>query len=463
MKYQKPKNHSAKFSNKAHLAAKRRVKRNRPLHRTIILHPINFLLLLCAGVLLSVSTFSALAASYAVNGEVLAPIPTDPAVITSPTNNQQLSPQTQVISGTCLDNSYVEVSDNNSIAGIAICSQDGTFHVTATLSIGLNVLSAQDFNATNNPGPSSASVSVYYYPPSIPNNKSNSSAPLPAPMSTHGNQSSYVAPVAVKVLQVDIGIPFQANTSVPIVSYEPTVTGIAPPHSLIVVTIHTNPYYCHTYANSEGYWSCTFNQIIPPGQHTEIIMALTPSQQTITLPSFHIAVVAAAPKAQTTATKFSISTNYTYKVYSLNEPVILSLRIAGGVAPYAFTVTWGDGAISTYVEQTNKDFSITHTYNHLNAAFGSMPVKIAAVDANGDFSSLEIDTALRNSGYVAKIAGSTSSSFITSLRPWLTVLWPGYIVITLMVFSFWLGERQEQITLRSDKRLTKRPRYRHSH
>jgi hypothetical protein len=99
----------------------------------------------------------------------------------------------------------------------------------------------------------------------------------------------------------------------------------------------------------------------------------------------------------------------------------------------------------------------------LNATLGSMPVKIAAVDTKGDFSSLQVDTVLRNPGFVASTASSNGSGFLSKVKPWLTVLWPGYIVIVLMVFSFWLGERQETLALVSGKKSPRRTRQRHSH
>jgi hypothetical protein len=458
----KLKNHSAKFSAKAQYKAKRHLRDVRPIHRTIAFHPINLLFLLCAGVLLCASTFSAMADSYSVNATVPAPIPTAPAIITSPTNEQQLSPQTQTISGTCPLNTYIEITDNTTLVGIGICDQTGVFQVSVSLSSGLNVLMAQDYNVTNNSGPASPSINVYYYAPTPPSNPS--APPVNAPGSiSSSSQSAYVAPDQVKILQVDTDTPYQSSGPTQIVSYGPTFTGIAPPNSLIVVTIHTNPYYCHTYANTQGYWSCTFDQIIPPGLHTVAISARTPAGQTFNLAPFHISVVAAAPKTIAQTSKFSISTSYAYKVYLLNQQVTLNLQINGGAAPFAFTVSWGDGVISTYVEQTSKDFLITHTYTHLDASTGSMPVKIAAVDTKGDSSSLQVDTVIRNPNFIGNASSSGGAGFLQKTKPWLTVLWPGYIVILLMVFSFWLGERQEMLALLSGKKLPPRQKHRHSH
>lgn len=460
MKQIKQKAHSAPPSKKALHHAKRKVRDNRPLHRIIAFHPINFLFLLCAGVLLAASTFSATAASYSVNGEVLAPIPTAPAVITNPTDNQQLSPQVQTVSGTCPADTYVKVSDNSAVAGIAVCDQNGAFTISLSLSSGLNVLTAQDYNVTDNPGPSSSPVDVYYYPPMPPNNPNPPSTPINTPKP----QSSFVSPVSVHLLQVDTGIPFNPALQPQLISYKPTLTGTAPPYSLVLVTIHTNPYYCHTYANAQGYWSCTFDQTIPPGVHTVEVAAQTASKQIISLPSFHVQITAAAPNLPSTPPKFSISTNYAYKVYTLNQPVFCNIHISGGRAPYAFTVDWGDGATSTYVRSSAADFTISHTYTHLDAPFGSMPIKVGAVDTNGDFSSLQIDTVLRNPSYIASTNKPTSGSgLLDKVAPWLTVLWPGYLVILLMVFSFWLGERQEMIALMNGKKLPKRPQHRHSH
>lgn len=460
MKQTNPKTHSARYAKKALHHAKRRVRDSRPLHRTLAFHPITFLFLLCAGVLLCVSTFSVAAASYSVHGEVLAPIPAAPAIITSPSDNQQLSPQVQMVSGTCPNDTYVKVSDNSALSGIGVCDQNGTFQVSVSLSSGLNVLTAQVYNVTDNPGPSSSPVDVYYYPPVPP-------SPIPAASSPNGTAnpaSTFVSPITVNLLQVDRGIPFNPAKQPQLISYKPTLTGTAPPYSLVLITIHTNPYYCRTYANAQGYWSCTFNQTIPTGIHTVEVQAQTTSKQIISLPYFHIQITSSQPKSQSSSPKFSISTTYAYQVYALNQPVKLNLDIVGGTPPFAFSVTWGDGVMSTYVRSDVSSFSISHAYTKLNKSFGTVPIKIAAVDTNGNFSSLQIDTVLRNPGFVANTNKPTSGSgFLSSIRPWLTVLWPGYVVILLMVFSFWLGERQEMIALLNGKKLPSRRQHRHSH
>ena len=126
--------------------------RKRRLHVHIALHPMSILVLLCAGVLLAASTWSAFAAIVTVKAVVPAPPLTEPAVITSPAGDEQTTTQLLSVQGTCPDNSYVTLSDNGLLAGVVTCSS-GAFTISLDLSPGSNELQAQDYNITNDAGP----------------------------------------------------------------------------------------------------------------------------------------------------------------------------------------------------------------------------------------------------------------------------------------------------------------------
>jgi hypothetical protein len=113
-------------------------------------------------------SWEASAAEYVVTAEVKGVTPTEPAVITSPTEGQSFSNYLQNVSGTCPDNAnYVEIVDNNFMNGTAICSAGNTFELSVSLFSGANQLIAEAFDITNDEGPASIPVNVTYSPPAV--------------------------------------------------------------------------------------------------------------------------------------------------------------------------------------------------------------------------------------------------------------------------------------------------------
>jgi hypothetical protein len=140
------------------------IKRARPKHRKILLHPATIMVLLCAGVLIINFTRSSNADNVLLSAVVPAPALSEGATITSPTGSSTVSSSPVTVSGTCPDNSYINLSNNGIFAGSAACvSQE--FSITVALSKGMNDLLAQDYNSTNDPGPITSTVYVTYTPP----------------------------------------------------------------------------------------------------------------------------------------------------------------------------------------------------------------------------------------------------------------------------------------------------------
>ncbi|HEY4161150.1 MAG TPA: Ig-like domain-containing protein [Candidatus Saccharimonadales bacterium] len=416
---------------------------------------MSILTLLCTGVLLAACTLNALAATTTVNAVVPAAPLTAPAVITNPASGAQTSVQSLTVQGTCPDDSYVTLSDNSLLAGVVNCSS-GAFSISLDLSPGSNELQAQDYNITNAAGPVSSPVIVTYTPPST----SSPSQPAPG--------GRIAVPTRLLVTRVGGNTPYGSSKNPLIVSLQPTLTGVAPPGSKVAIAVDSNPPACTTTANSQGYWSCTLPNALPPGIHTVHITATTPQGNVLTSPVFTIKAAAGAG-SQTIPGQapFRITTTYAYHVNIVGQPVSYTLSLSGGTEPYAFTVIWGDGAVQTILRQTSDDFTISHTYGWINAANATRVIKIQAVDASGQAGTLQLQAILRNPAYHASAAGTTSKlnwlwRFFAGLRPWLWLLWPGYIIVLLMVLSFWLGERQEIALLLANKKKRIKPA-RHAH
>lgn len=139
----------------------------RPHEHTSYL-PLVAILLLTGGVL-ALTTFSIQAAppspqsrSVGLTGAMPGPPPDDPAVITSPNDQQRFDTSPITVEGTCPEDSLVEILKNNIFAGSTLCTEDGTFSLDIDLLIGQNDLTARVYNALNQPGPNSETVTVFY-------------------------------------------------------------------------------------------------------------------------------------------------------------------------------------------------------------------------------------------------------------------------------------------------------------
>ena len=145
------------------VAVKRAIRRRRPIHKRVLLHPITFFGLLCFGVFLVGITWHGLALSYTVTATIPAPALTELVIITSPTADSTETTTPIIVSGTCPADSYVTLDRNGLFSGVDICNAN-TLRIVTDLFPGLNQLQAQDYNITDQAGPTSPVVDVTYSP-----------------------------------------------------------------------------------------------------------------------------------------------------------------------------------------------------------------------------------------------------------------------------------------------------------
>jgi hypothetical protein len=126
------------------------------------------LLLIVVGIALAVSSVSALgpdpppqASSIGLTGTMPGPPPKTAAVITAPHDGQHVTTSPAAVSGTCPDDTIVEIYKNDIFAGSGPCAQ-GSFSFDIDLLVGNNTLIARDYDALNQAGPDSAAVNVFY-------------------------------------------------------------------------------------------------------------------------------------------------------------------------------------------------------------------------------------------------------------------------------------------------------------
>ena len=324
-----------------------RLKARRPIHKKLLLHPAAIFILLCVGVLLLASSWNAAAdggtdtASWTVHGKVPAPPLTEPGKATSVTNGQHFSVTPVEISGTCPDDSYVKVYRNDIFAGVAICINQ-TFDPMVDLVPGENDIQVHVFNITDDEGPLSDPVVVYYDPP----------------------------------------LPVTDNSS-------------------------------------SGSSSSSSGQ--------------TP--------------------AQAAQNPFLITSDYSYRGYLPKQTIEWQINTAGGTPPYGFTIKWGDGRESTYVQKSAGSLDIKHAYSRS----GNYVIGVSGTDSDGNSSYLQLMAIV--SGPPLQFFGTTSgplSQASSFTQRWLWAAWPAYLVLILMTLSFWLGERQELRLLRPKKRTRRR-------
>lgn len=308
--------------------------------RSIFEHPLFIFIVLCVGVFLAGWTLKANGANVLVTAQVHAPPVTDPAVITSPMGGQHFKSIPITVSGTCPSGAaYVEIFRNNLMGGSALCDGSGNFQLQVSLYSGRNDLTAHVFNITDDEGPVSSVVTVYY------------DAPNPPPPKTNNSSGS------------------GAGSS---------------------------------------------------GGGTAIVSPL------------------------------SLTTAFLYKGYYIGQQVDWPLRITGGTAPYALNVNWGDGNSDVISRGAAGDFKINHSYSAEGGYKNSYTIKVSAADSAGQKSFLQFFVIV-NSQVTAGPTGNIFSKPTPSLgsnHNWLWLAWPAYLVVFVMLISYWLGEREELIALR---------------
>lgn len=313
-----------RYSKTAVAAHKRRIRRARPVHKKILLHPITVFFWLCVGVMLAFLTFKTSADNVVVTASVPGTPPASPAIITYPTDGAVFSSTPITIRGTCPSDTYVNLFRNNVFSGTDICQADNTFSIQTDLFAGGNELQVQDYNFGDTPGPSSAPITVYF------------SKPVPPPAPSSGGQ-----PVA------------------------------------------------------------TINQPVP----------------------------------------LVVTSNFIFKGYYVGTQFSWEIEVKGGTPPYVINVDWGDGQKTNYSLSADPTFLIKHTYNKAGAFHGSYVIQITVTDSAGSIAHLQLIAIINNPGSFA--GATTTPTTPTIINNWLWLVWPAWIIVILMIISFWLGERQK--------------------
>lgn len=236
-----------------------RRRQNRPWHKRLLLHPLSIFILACVGVYIVGLTIHGSADSYTVSAVVPGVPPASPAVITSLSNGATVHATPMQVSGSCPANSYVKLMRNGYLSGVDVCS-GGNFQIQTDLTEGANQLTAQDYNFTDQPGPTATAITVYYSATPPPNDQTPIEASnSPSPDNKPGFDDSGFGPLLLTSQYV-----YQSFEAGQKYHWGMTVQGGTPPYVVTVewgdgtssnLVFKTDPTFDieHTYTNPGTY------------------------------------------------------------------------------------------------------------------------------------------------------------------------------------------------------------------
>lgn len=163
-------------------------------HRHTSYRTLGVLIIVASSFLLFVALFEqkTKADLLQVSAKVSGAIPTIPAVITEPAPGTQVNTTTITVKGTCeyLDEiTIISLYDNGNLVGSTLCTPEGTFSITISVSVGGHQLLVRTNNITDDYGPDSEPVVITYVLPQNTPSQSNG-APNIAPQISQQNQAS---------------------------------------------------------------------------------------------------------------------------------------------------------------------------------------------------------------------------------------------------------------------------------
>lgn len=135
-----------------------------------------------------------------------------------------------------------------------------------------------------------------------------------------------------------------------------------------------------------------------------------------------------------------VTSDVYYKGIGAGKSFSWPLTIAGGQAPYAISIAWGDGKTDLISKGVLGTFDIQHTYDKPGPGFkGSYDVTIIITDSVGNKSFMHLVAIV--SGDSSSIVGAIKSGYNWSSA--VRIAWQLMLVALLILLAFWLGERRE--------------------
>lgn len=150
--------------------------------------------------------------------------------------------------------------------------------------------------------------------------------------------------------------------------------------------------------------------------------------------------------------QFFITTEVSHRGANVGDPMTWPLTLTGGQAPYAVSVSWGDGKTELISRGAAGRFDISHTYKKAASYSGSYIIIIKATDQVGSDSYLQLSAIVSGDSKPAGIASALGGGSTGS--PSIKLAWVGLGSAVVIVASFWIGERREAFVLSHKKTRT---------
>lgn len=137
--------------------------------------------------------------------------------------------------------------------------------------------------------------------------------------------------------------------------------------------------------------------------------------------------------------RVTLSSDYARRGANPGDELDWPISLAGGTAPYAVSVDWGDNKSDLYSES----FADVVTIKHVYASAGTYTIIVKATDAKGTAAFLQL-IGVAN-GAVQSGPTASTSKVITKTK---VIWWPAVVALPLILITFWLGQRHELYNLR---------------
>ena len=146
------------------------------------------------------------------------------------------------------------------------------------------------------------------------------------------------------------------------------------------------------------------------------------------------------------AGQFYVTSELFHRGATAGDTMSWPLILAGGQAPYAVNVSWGDGKTDLLSRGDTGRFDISHVYAKPGGYRGSYTIVVTATDQAGNKSFIQliaiVSGNVQPAGIVSNVKGGYNYSTVLRLA------WQMLAVAAIVVISFWLGEKREAEVLK---------------
>jgi hypothetical protein len=158
----------------------------------------------------------------------------------------------------------------------------------------------------------------------------------------------------------------------------------------------------------------------------------------------------AAPASSSPTPQLAVTSKFVYKGFLTNDLVEWPIELNNGVAPYRVDIDWGDNTHTAYNRPAAGAFTISHRYTKQPTTYkNAYLIKVNVTDSVGSHAFLQFFVVITQ-----QVSQGISANIFTKPPPtitknnWLWFAWPAYLLVLLMVFSYWMGEREELVVLK---------------